>query len=77
MLTSERLGLIVIVVSEYDPAISSFVDVVGFGFEQDSAALANDGRPKLAGGSPAARCGDRPAACAGAAGRPRRHRHRS
>jgi hypothetical protein len=37
-MTSAPVGLIAIVVSEYGPAISSFVDVVGFGLEQDSAA---------------------------------------
>lgn len=33
-------------VSEYDPAISFFVDVLGFELVEDSAALTNDGRPK-------------------------------
>jgi hypothetical protein len=32
LLTPAPVGLIAIVVSEYDRAISSFVDVVGFGF---------------------------------------------
>ncbi len=41
-----HLGLIAIVVSEYDPAISFFVDVLGFELVEDSAALTNDGRPK-------------------------------
>lgn len=33
-------------VSEYDPAISFFVDVLGFDLVEDSSALTNDGRPK-------------------------------
>lgn len=33
-------------VSEYDPAISFFVDVLGFELVEDSSALTNDGRPK-------------------------------
>ena len=41
-----HLGLIAIVVSEYDPAISFFVDVLGFDLVEDSSALTNDGRPK-------------------------------
>jgi catechol 2,3-dioxygenase-like lactoylglutathione lyase family enzyme len=41
-----HLGLIAIVVSEYDPAISFFVDVLGFELVEDSSALTNDGRPK-------------------------------
>ena len=41
-----HLGLIAIVVSEYDPAISFFVDVLGFELVEDSPALTNDGRPK-------------------------------
>jgi len=41
-----HLGLIAIVVSDYDPAISFFVDVVGFELAEDSAALTNDGRAK-------------------------------
>ena len=32
LVTSAPVGLIAIVFSEYDPAISSFVDVAGFGF---------------------------------------------
>ena len=41
-----HLGLIAIVVSEYDPAISFFVDGLGFELVEDSAAQTNDGRPK-------------------------------
>ena len=46
MLAPVHLGLIAIVVSEYDPAISFFVDVLGFELVEDSSALTNDGRPK-------------------------------
>ena len=41
-----HLGLIAIVVREYDPAIRFFVDVLGFELVEDSAALTTDGRPK-------------------------------
>ena len=41
-----HLGLIAIVVSEYDPAISFFVNVLGFELVEDSPARTNDGRPK-------------------------------
>ena len=41
-----HLGLIAIVVSDYDPAISFFVDVMGFELVEDSPALTNDGRAK-------------------------------
>ncbi|HEX3923814.1 MAG TPA: VOC family protein [Streptosporangiaceae bacterium] len=41
-----HLGLVAIVVEEYDPAIEFFVDVLGFELAQDSPALTNDGRPK-------------------------------
>ena len=33
-MTPAPVGFIAIVVSGYDPAISSFVDVVGFGFSR-------------------------------------------
>jgi catechol 2,3-dioxygenase-like lactoylglutathione lyase family enzyme len=46
MLASVHLGLVSIVVSEYDPAIRFFVDVLGFGLVEDSPALTNDGPPK-------------------------------
>jgi hypothetical protein len=38
-----HLGPIAIVVSEYDPAISFFVDALGFELVEDSPALTNDG----------------------------------
>lgn len=41
-----HLGLVAVVVGEYDPAISFFVDVLGFELVEDSPALTNDGRPK-------------------------------
>jgi catechol 2,3-dioxygenase-like lactoylglutathione lyase family enzyme len=41
-----HLGLIAIVVREYDPAIRFFVDVLGFELAEDSAAVKTDGRPK-------------------------------
>ena len=41
-----HLGLVTIVVSEYDPAIRFFVDALGFELVEDSPALTNDGRPK-------------------------------
>ena len=41
-----HVGLLAIVVAEYDPAIRFFVDVLGFELVEDSASLTNDGRPK-------------------------------
>ena len=41
-----HLGLIAIVVSEYDPAIRFFVEGLGFELVEDSPARTNDGRPK-------------------------------
>ncbi|HUA30053.1 MAG TPA: VOC family protein [Streptosporangiaceae bacterium] len=41
-----HLGLAAVVVSEYDPAISFFVDLMGFELVEDSPALTNDGQPK-------------------------------
>jgi catechol 2,3-dioxygenase-like lactoylglutathione lyase family enzyme len=41
-----RLGLVTIVVDEYDPAISFFVGALGFELVEDSPATTNDGRPK-------------------------------
>jgi catechol 2,3-dioxygenase-like lactoylglutathione lyase family enzyme len=38
--------LVTIVVTEYDPAISFFVDALGFELIEDSLARTNDGRPK-------------------------------
>jgi len=41
-----HLGLVTVVVSEYDPAIRFFVDTLGFELVEDSPSLTNDGRPK-------------------------------
>jgi catechol 2,3-dioxygenase-like lactoylglutathione lyase family enzyme len=41
-----HLGLVALVVSDYDPAISFFVDALGFELAADSPALTNDGRRK-------------------------------
>ena len=41
-----HLGLVAVVVSEYDPAIGFFVDVLGFELVEDSPSLTNAGRPK-------------------------------
>jgi catechol 2,3-dioxygenase-like lactoylglutathione lyase family enzyme len=41
-----HLGLISLVVGEYDPAIAFFVDALGFELVEDSPSLTNDGRPK-------------------------------
>lgn len=41
-----RVDLFAIVVEEYDPAITFFVDALGFELVEDSPALTNDGRPK-------------------------------
>ena len=41
-----HLGLVAIVVSEYDPAIRFFTDVLGFELVEDSPSLTNDGRAK-------------------------------
>src|SRR5690242_21705974 len=41
-----HLGLVAIVVSEYDPAIRFFVDALGFELAEDSPDLTNDGRPR-------------------------------
>jgi catechol 2,3-dioxygenase-like lactoylglutathione lyase family enzyme len=41
-----HLGLVALVVSEYDPAIKFFVEVLGFELVEDSPSLTNDGRPK-------------------------------
>jgi catechol 2,3-dioxygenase-like lactoylglutathione lyase family enzyme len=41
-----HLGLIAVVVSDYDPAISFFVDVLGFELVEDSPALTNQSQPK-------------------------------
>jgi catechol 2,3-dioxygenase-like lactoylglutathione lyase family enzyme len=41
-----HLGVITVVVSQYNPAISFFVDGLGFELVEDSPALTNDGRTK-------------------------------
>lgn len=41
-----HLGLVTIVVSEYDPAIRFFVEALGFELVEDSPSVTNDGRPK-------------------------------
>lgn len=41
-----HLGLVTIVVSDYDSAIRFFVDALGFELAEDSSALTNDGSPK-------------------------------
>jgi catechol 2,3-dioxygenase-like lactoylglutathione lyase family enzyme len=41
-----RVGLVTIIVDDYDPAISFFVDVLGFTLVEDSPSLTNEGRAK-------------------------------
>jgi catechol 2,3-dioxygenase-like lactoylglutathione lyase family enzyme len=41
-----HLSLVTVVVSEYDPAISFFVNALGFELVEDSPSLTKDGRPK-------------------------------
>jgi catechol 2,3-dioxygenase-like lactoylglutathione lyase family enzyme len=41
-----RLGLITIVVDDYDRAIGFFTGILGFDLVEDSPSLTNDGRPK-------------------------------
>ncbi len=41
-----HLGLVTVVVHDYDQAISFFVDGLGFELAEDSPALTNDGRAK-------------------------------
>lgn len=41
-----HVGLVAVVVNDYDAAISFFVDALGFELAEDSPALTNDGRPK-------------------------------
>ena len=41
-----RLGLVALIVKEYDPAIAFFTDVLGFELAEDSAAVTNAGEPK-------------------------------
>ena len=40
------MGLVAIVVDDYDSAIGFFVNALGFELAEDSPALTNDGRPK-------------------------------
>jgi catechol 2,3-dioxygenase-like lactoylglutathione lyase family enzyme len=39
-----HLGLINVVVAEYDPAIRFFVEALGLGLVQDSPSVTNDGQ---------------------------------
>ena len=41
-----QVDLVAIIVEDYDPAITFFVDALGFELVEDSPALTNDGRPK-------------------------------
>ncbi|MGH9191406.1 MAG: VOC family protein [Acidimicrobiales bacterium] len=41
-----HLGLVTLIVHDYDPAIAFFVDALGFELVEDSPSLTNDGRPK-------------------------------
>jgi catechol 2,3-dioxygenase-like lactoylglutathione lyase family enzyme len=41
-----RIGLVAVIVEEYDPAIAFFTGVLGFDLVEDSPSLTNDGRPK-------------------------------
>lgn len=41
-----RLGLVALLVREYDPAIAFFVETLGFDLVEDEPALTNDARPK-------------------------------
>lgn len=41
-----HIGLVAIVVKDYDPAISFFIGTLGFELVEDSPAVTNDGRPK-------------------------------
>ena len=41
-----QIDLVTIVVAEYDPAITFFVDVLGFELVEDSPSLTNAGQPK-------------------------------
>ena len=41
-----HLGLVAIVVGEYDPAINFFVDALGFELVEDSPSVTSDGRSK-------------------------------
>lgn len=41
-----HIGLVTLVVQDYDPAIDFFVHTLGFELVEDSPSLTNDGRPK-------------------------------
>ncbi|MEU8158482.1 VOC family protein [Micromonospora sp. NPDC048986] len=41
-----QIDLVTVVVTEYDPAIAFFTDVLGFELAEDTPSLTNDGRPK-------------------------------
>lgn len=41
-----QLDLVAIVVEDYDPAITFFVEALGFDLIEDTPSLTNDGRPK-------------------------------
>ena len=41
-----HIGLVTIVVEEYEPAIEFFVRVLGFELAEDTPSRTNDGRPK-------------------------------
>jgi catechol 2,3-dioxygenase-like lactoylglutathione lyase family enzyme len=46
VVTGTHLGLVALVVDDYDPAIAFFVDALGFELVEDEPAETNDGRPK-------------------------------
>lgn len=41
-----RIDLVALIVEDYDPAITFFVEVLGFDLIEDTPSLTNDGRPK-------------------------------
>jgi catechol 2,3-dioxygenase-like lactoylglutathione lyase family enzyme len=41
-----QVDLVAIVVEDYDPAITFFVEALGFDLVEDSPSVTNDGRPK-------------------------------
>jgi catechol 2,3-dioxygenase-like lactoylglutathione lyase family enzyme len=41
-----QVELVAIIVEDYDPAITFFVEALGFDLVEDSPSLTNDGRPK-------------------------------
>jgi catechol 2,3-dioxygenase-like lactoylglutathione lyase family enzyme len=41
-----HIGLVTVIVGDYDEAIEFFVGALGFELAEDSPALTNDGRPK-------------------------------